>query len=208
MTDFGYEKSVFINCPFDDEYQPLLEAAVFTIHDCGFLARCSQEINDSSQQRVEKILQMIADCKYGTHDISRTELTEFDKENKLPRFNMPLELGYFLGAKRFGSGKQKQKLCLILDTEQYRYIKFCSDIKGQDISSHENNADKLIRRVRDWLNDSITDVRIPSGSKIAERYHLFENVLPLYCQTFRKDKNELTFIDFRNLVIAWLKDNT
>ncbi len=208
MTDFAYEKSVFINCPFDDEYQPLLEAAVFTIHDCGFIARCSQEINDSSQQRVEKILQMIADCKYGIHDISRTELTEFDENNKLPRFNMPLELGYFLGAKRFGSGKQKQKLCLILDTEQYRYIKFCSDIKGQDISAHENNPDKLIRRVRDWLNDSITDVRIPSGSKIAERYHLFENVLPLYCQTFRKDKNELTFIDFRNLVIAWLKDNT
>lgn len=173
MTDFSYEKSVFINCPFDDEYQPLLEATVFTIHDCGFLARCSQEINDSSQQRVEKILQMIADCKYGIHDISRTELTEFDEENKLPRFNMPLELGYFLGAKRFGRGKQKQKLCLILDTEQYRYIKFCSDIKGQDISSHENNADKLIRRVRDWLNDSITDVRVPSGSKIAERYHLF-----------------------------------
>jgi hypothetical protein len=67
-----------------------------------------------------------------------------------------------------------------------------------------------------WLNsrskklapEVIIDVRIPSGSKIAERYHLFENVLPLYCQTFRKDKNELTFIDFRNLVIAWLKDNT
>ncbi|MDQ3712241.1 MAG: hypothetical protein M3388_08495 [Acidobacteriota bacterium] len=207
MTDFAYEKSVFINCPFDDEYQPLLETAVFTIHDCGFIARCSQEINDSSQQRVEKILQMIADCKYGIHDISRTELTEFDENNKLPRFNMPLELGYFLGAKRFGSGKQKQKLCLILDTEQYRYIKFCSDIKGQDISAHENNPDKLIRRVRDWLNDSITDVRIPSGSKIAERYHLFENDLSLYCQTFKKDKNELTFIDFRNLVIAWLKDN-
>jgi len=208
MNDFDYEKSVFINCPFDDEYQSLLEAAVFSIHDCGFDAHCSQEINDSSQQRVEKILQMIADCKYGIHDISRTELAEFDKGEYLPRFNMPLELGYFLGAKRFGSGEQKDKLCLILDSEKYRYIKFCSDIKGQDISSHENNPDKLITKVRDWLNDSIDDVRIPSGSKIAERYHLFENDLPLICQTFRKEKNELTFIDFRNLVTAWLKDNT
>ncbi|MBA4124784.1 MAG: hypothetical protein H0X72_20260 [Acidobacteria bacterium] len=118
-----------------------------------------------------------------------------------------LELGYFLGAKRFGNKKQKEKLCLILDIESYRYQKFCSDIAGQDISSHGNKADRLIKAVRNWLNDSVSDVRIPSGSKIAERYHLFEDDLPLYCQTFRKDKAELTFIDFRNLVIAWLKDN-
>lgn len=200
----SYKESVFINCPFDEEYQSLFEAIIFTIHDCGFIARCSKEINDSSQVRAEKLFQMIADCKYGVHDISRTEL---DEENSLPRFNMPLELGYFLGAKRFGNKKQKEKLCLILDIESYRYQKFCSDIAGQDISSHGNKADRLIKAVRNWLNDSVSDVRIPSGSKIAERYHLFEDDLPLYCQTFRKDKAELTFIDFRNLVIAWLKDN-
>ncbi len=49
----------------------------------------------------------------------------------LPRFNMPLELGIFLGAKRFGSQKQKQKNGLILDREKYRYQSFCSDIAGQ-----------------------------------------------------------------------------
>jgi hypothetical protein len=207
MIKRSYEESVFINCPFDDEYKTLFEATIFTIHDCGFFARCSQEINDSSQQRVEKIFQMIADCKYGVHDISRTELTKFDEKHELPRFNMPLELGFFLGAKRFGVGKQKQKFCLILDSDQYRYIKFCSDIKGQDISSHENSADRLVRKVRDWLNDSIEDVRMPSGSRIAERYHFFESDLPSYCETFKKDPSELTFIDFRNLTIAWLKDN-
>ena len=205
MSRPSYEESVFINCPFDNEYYPLFEATIFTIHDCGFIARCSEEINDSSQVRVEKLFQMIADCKYGIHDISRTEL---DKENNLPRFNMPLELGYFLAAKRFGNKKQREKLCLILDIEPYRYQKFCSDIAGQDISSHNNDVDKIIKRVRDWLNDSISNVRIPSGSKIAERYHLFENDLPLYCQTFKKYRMELTFIDFRNLVIEWLKDNT
>ena len=204
MSNYRYEESVFINCPFDAEYNPLFEAIIFTIHDCGFIARCSKEINDSSQVRAEKLFQMIADCKYGIHDICRTEL---DEKNNLPRFNMPLELGYFLGAKRFGSKKQKEKLCLILDIEPYRYQKFCSDIAGQDISAHENNANKVIKRVRDWLNDSVSDVRIPSGSKISERYHLFEDDLPFYCQTFSKDKAELTFIDFRNLAIAWLKNN-
>jgi hypothetical protein len=201
----SYEESVFINCPFDQEYNSLFEAIIFTVHDCGFVARCAREVSDSSQVRIDKIFQIISDCKYGIHDISRTEL---DAINQLPRFNMPLELGFFLAAKRFGGKQQKQKLCLILDTEQFRYQKFCSDIAGQDISAHGNNADRLIKKVRDWLNDSIADVRIPSGSKIAERYHLFEDDLPLYCQTFRKDKSELTFIDFRNLVIAWLKDNS
>jgi len=152
-----------------------------------------------------KLFQMIADCKYGVHDISRTEL---DEKNNLPRFNMPLELGYFLGAKRFGNKKQKEKLGLILDVEPYRYQKFCSDIAGQDISTHENNADKIIRLIRNWLNDSVSDVRIPSGSKIAERYRLFEDDLPLYCRIFRKEKSELTFIDFRNMIVEWLKDNT
>ncbi|MCY7377040.1 MAG: hypothetical protein LH472_13860 [Pyrinomonadaceae bacterium] len=35
----------------------------------------------------------------------------------------------------------------------------------------------------------------------------FYTDLPLYCGTFRKEKSELTFIDFRNMVIEWLKDN-
>ena len=205
MSKPSYEESVFINCPFDNEYLPLFEAIIFTIHDCGFIARCAREISDSSLVRIDKIFQIISDCKYGIHDVSRTEL---DDTNNLPRFNMPLELGMFLGAKRFGSNKQKQKLCLILDTESFRYQKFCSDIAGQDISSHGNKVDELIKVVRNWLNDSITDIRIPSGSKITKRYNLFESDLPLYCQTFKKDKTELTFIDFRNLVIEWLKDNT
>ena len=205
MSKPSYEENVFINCPFDSEYLPLFEAVIFTIHDCGFVARCAREVSDSSQVRIDKIFQIISDCKYGIHDISRTDL---DDINNLPRFNMPLELGMFLGAKRFGSNRQKQKLCLILDTESFRYQKFCSDIAGQDISSHNNNVSKLIKVVRNWLNDSITDIRIPSGSKITERYYLFESDLPLYCRTFKKDKTELTFIDFRNLVIEWLKDNT
>ena len=49
---------------------------------------------------------------------------------------MPLELGLFLGAKRFGRGEQKSKTCLILDVERYRYQKFISDISGQDIAAH------------------------------------------------------------------------
>jgi hypothetical protein len=63
-------------------------------------------------------------------DLSRTELHE-----DLPRFNMPLELGIFLGAKKYGNEQNNNKACIIFDREQYRYQKFISDISGHDIKS-------------------------------------------------------------------------
>jgi len=125
-----YEDNVFINCPFDDEYKPIFDAVIFAVHDAGFVARCALEISDAAQNRFDKIVEIISECKYGIHDISRTEL---DPINSLPRFNMPLELGIFLGCSKFGGTKDRMKMCMILDKEQYRYQKFISDIAGQDI---------------------------------------------------------------------------
>jgi hypothetical protein len=121
----AYEDSVFVNCPFDDAYRSLFESIVFAVHDCGYIARSALEVDDASQVRIEKIAVIIGACRFGIHDISRTEL---DTATALPRFNMPLELGMFLGAKRYGRAEQKQKSCLILDVERHRYQKFISDI--------------------------------------------------------------------------------
>ncbi|MDR3516765.1 MAG: hypothetical protein P4M00_13185 [Azospirillaceae bacterium] len=122
-----YERSVFINCPFDPPYKPLLDAAVFAVLDCGFIPRCALEKSDSGTVRIEKIFRIIEDCKFGIHDISRTEL---DPDHRLPRFNMPFELGIFLGARHFGNGAQHAKECMIVDTESQRYQEFISDISG------------------------------------------------------------------------------
>ena len=103
---FFYTRNVFINCPFDEAYLSIFHAIIFTVFDCGYTPRCSLEIEDSSEVRIEKIAKVISECKYGIHDISRTE---FDKDTNLPRFNMPLELGMFLGAKRFGDDEQRKK---------------------------------------------------------------------------------------------------
>jgi hypothetical protein len=144
-----YADSVFVNCPFDSDYRPLFEAIVFTIHDCGYAARCALEVDDSSEVRIDKVARMISGCRLGIHDISRTEL---DSGTGLPRFNMPLELGIFLGAKRFGPEEQQLKRCLILDTEKYRYQKFISDIAGQDIAAHRGDVSEAIKAVRNFLS--------------------------------------------------------
>ena len=79
----SYEDSVFINCPFDSQYQTIFYALVFAVHDCGYVARCALEVDDSGLVRIQKIEQMISDCRFGIHDISRVES---DPQTQLPRF--------------------------------------------------------------------------------------------------------------------------
>ena len=120
-----YASNVFINCPFDNEYSPIRNAIVFAVFDCGFVPRSALEEDDGGDVRFEKIKRLISISKFGVHDISRTEL---DDINDLPRFNIPLELGVFIGATRFGDTHQRKKNTLILDKEPHRYQIFMSDI--------------------------------------------------------------------------------
>jgi hypothetical protein len=206
MPELRYEYGVFINCPFDDDYRPLLEAVVFAVHDCGYVARSSLEVTDASQVRIDKITAIIAACKLGIHDVSRTEP---DPQSQLPRFNMPLELGLFLGAKRFGSGKHKSKTCLILDVERYRYQGFISDIAGQDITAHGGKPENAIKGVRNWLSDATPrSIKIPGGAVIARRYATFRQELPAMCERLLLSADELTFNDYVLLVEEWLKLNS
>ena len=203
MTASQYENAVFVNCPFDDAYRDLFEALVFTIHDCGYVAHCALELDDGSEVRIEKVAKLIAECRLGIHDISRTEL---DAVTGLPRFNMPLELGMFLGAKRYGRSEQKRKNCLILDVERYRYHQFISDIAGQDIAAHGGDPSRAIRLVRDWLSNlTPTSLRLPGGAAIAGRFRRFQIALPTSCDQLALRPDELTFNNYVVQVEQWLK---
>lgn len=200
----GYDRNVFINCPFDDAYRTeIFRALVFAVHDCGFQTRCALETTNAAESRISKIERIIEECQYGIHDLSRTEL---DPDSNLPRFNMPLELGLFLGAKRFGSVKQKRKSALVLDIERYRYHKFISDIAGQDISAHNGKTEQAIRRVRDWLKPNNPEVSIPGGQKMARRFESFSAVFPTMCAVAGYD-DDPPFHDYVYIVCEWLKKN-
>ena len=205
MNSPKYTDNVFINCPFDTDYKPLFYAIVFAVHDCGFVARCALEEGDASQVRIDKIYSIIAECRYGIHDISRTEL---DEDFGLPRFNMPLELGIFLGAKKFGVGEQEKKKCLVMDREAYRFQKFISDIAGQDVVSHEKSLEKVVRVVRDWLRTSSERKTIPGGGVIWRRYQDFLTALPQVAQRFQLEIEDLIFNDYTFIVAEWLRTQT
>lgn len=196
-----YDLGVFINCPFDKTYKPLFDSLVFATIYCGYRARCAREIDDGSQVRVEKIFKIIEECQFGIHDLSRTEL---DRKSRLPRFNMPLELGMFLAAKRFGGFEQKKKHCLILDRQDYGYQKFISDIAGQDIRSHSRDIKEAISAVRDWLR-TFSKRSLPGGTEIYRQYLKFGTELPDICKKLRLKRAELTFNDLANIVTEWIK---
>jgi hypothetical protein len=194
--------SVFINCPFDKQYQPIFDAIVFCVVACGFEPRCTLELTDAGEVRIENIYRLIAQCNHSIQDISRTEVE--DQPFRLPRFNMPLELGIFLGAKRFGR-RSSRKRCLIMDRAPYRYKRFISDIGGQDIKAHYTKPVNAIRHVRDWLQSAPGKAAIPGGTKIWQDYQRFRRELPVIAEEAQLDPAQLTFIDYLQLVTNWLK---
>ena len=204
MASGAYNTNVFVNCPFDEQYRDIFRAIVFTVIECGFSVRCALELDDATQVRIKKIENLVKRSRYGIHDLSRTEL---DSTSGLPRFNMPLESGLFLGAKCFGDTTQKRKSAMILDCERYRYQKFISDIAGQDIKSHENDYRITIVLVRDWLSAQSRRKSLPGGQRITNNYEEFRLMLPSICNELKFDpEDQLPFNDYTNAVRYWLRD--
>ena len=194
-------EGVFINVPFDRRYKKLFDALVFAVHDCGFRARGAREQDDGSEIRLQKLYKIIGECRYGIHDLSRVTL---DTHNRLPRFNMPLELGIFLGAKRFGGVSQSRKSCLILERDPHRYQIFCSDIGGQDVQAHHNDVASAVGAVRGWLQAASRRGALRGAREMTGRYVQFRIELPAICRAAGLDARDLTFLDYRTLVTEWI----
>jgi hypothetical protein len=143
-----FDRSVFINCPFDEDFSPLLQAMAFCVVYLGFHPRLAPENSDNAVARLDRILELIRGSKYGIHDLTRCKSTA---AGEFSRMNMPFELGLDHACSRFGSGHLSQKRILILEESRYDYQKTLSDISGWDIQPHGGNHEKAVRHVRTWL---------------------------------------------------------
>ncbi len=206
MISPSYDDNIFINCPFDHEYRRLFQALMFGVHDCGLVARSALEVVDGAEVRIDKIQRIIAECRHSIHDLSRTGL---DSRTGLPRMNMPFELGLFLGAKRYGTGAQRKKTCIILDRDERRFRDFLSDIAGQDVRAHNDDPADLIREVRNALvTTRPAGVELPSGRFIAERFSVFEQEMPRLCAVLNLDPDDLGHRDLIRVITGWLMENS
>lgn len=197
-----FESNVFINCPFDKFYVPLLQPLLFTVLYLDLTPLVS-ETKSSGQVRVQQIKKIILASKYSIHDISRSEALQ---NKDLPRFNMPFEMGLDLGCQSFGKGKRMFKKSLVLEKTKYNYQKIISDIAGQDIENHNDNPEELVRKVRNWFA-AVLNTHQPGPALIWESYNNFLNWMNerLKKEAFSKDDIEsLPVSNFILLAKQWI----
>lgn len=145
----GFDRNVFVNCPFDEEYIPLLRPLLFTILYLGLEPQIASRALNSAEPRVENIVRLIRSSRFGIHDLSRLQAKE---KGEYYRLNMPFELGLDIGCQLFRGRKWAGKMCLILEAESYRYQAALSDLSNSNIAVHGNDARTLTAEVRNWLN--------------------------------------------------------
>jgi hypothetical protein len=167
----AFEQSVFINCPFDEEYAPILEALLFCVIDLGFTPRIATESNDGAENRLDKIRVLIESSKFSIHDLSRAQAR---KEGEYYRLNMPFELGIDYGCRQYFKRGRGQKRILILEEKPYRYQASLSDLAGCDIQVHSAQYDEAIRQVRNWLVSESHMNDAPGASLIIGHYAAFQ----------------------------------
>jgi hypothetical protein len=148
LTASDFDRSVFINCPFDADYEPILKALLFCVMRFGLKPRIATETSNAGETRIAKIERLILDSKFSIHDLSRCQALAAGEHY---RMNMPFELGMDFASARFGPGALRTKQLLVLEEQPYRYQAAISDLAGMDIVHHEGKPDLAMKKVRNWL---------------------------------------------------------
>lgn len=201
----SFEESVFVNCPFDKQYRPLLRPLLFTIIYLGFAPRLTLENLDSGKPRFQKIVALIRNSAYAIHDLSRVKAL---KKGEYFRLNMPFELGLDVGCRVYKKGRWARKKCLILETRRYHYQAAISDISNSDIEAHNNEPERVVFHVRNWLNNE-ADLSAHGPSRIWGAFNEFmaDNYDALTKRGFsRKDIYDLPINELIRYMKRWVKE--
>ncbi len=150
-----FDSSVFINCPYDEEYRDLLRALLFVLKRLGLEPRLASERFNSAEPRMEKICELIPLCKFSIHDLSRTAA---DPRTNLARMNMPFELGIDWGwdlaeRNRLKLKVGKLKAFLILEELSGGLKTAASDLGQSDFKTHGSDPRLLTQAVRAFFWD-------------------------------------------------------
>jgi hypothetical protein len=202
-----FEKNVFINCPFDPKYYPLLRPLLFTIVYLGFNPKIALERSDSGEQRIDKICELIRESKYSVHDLSRLKSS---KRNEFYRLNMPFELGIDYGSRRFASNYLKGKKYLILEKEAFNYRKALSDISGVDIKNHDNKPAKMVQAIRNWFVETVGLSNVAGPTAIWYKFNDFTSDFYTRRQNegfSDEDLNMMPVREYINFMKSWLRAN-
>ena len=168
-VDVSFNRNVFINCPFDEQYYPLLKTLLYVVKSAGLNPRIALERNDSGEVRLNKIKELVESSKYSIHDLSRVKSKKLDEYFRL---NMPFELGLDLGCRDYHQAAHyRMKKFLILEEEKYSTQKALSDLSFADCKCHQGDAEELVYEVRNWFVEN--GISMKSASSIWDGYNVF-----------------------------------
>jgi hypothetical protein len=189
---------VFINCPFDDEYYPLLRSILFTCCKFDLHPQISETLN-AVKSRIITIQEMMEKSKFSIHDLSRNRSRSVDE---FARFNMPFELGmdYIL------TRQNPEKSMIIFDKNPHDYDRYLSDLSGNDIKTHNNDITIIVKAIRNWLIKYFQEG--PSYSEIIDEFNLFESDFLEKMKNLKLDinnPNDLPKHELIKLMYAYIK---
>jgi hypothetical protein len=133
---------VFLNIPYDAKFEDLFLAYITGIVALGFVPRATLEI-PGGDRRLEKIFDLIGECRYSIHDLSRVQLDR--RPPRVPRFNMPFELG--LTVARHWKAKSDRHVWFVCESMEHRLLKSLSDLNGTDPCVHGGTAPGVLREL-------------------------------------------------------------
>lgn len=139
-SDSTASADVFLNVPYDKDYEPVLLALTAALVALGRTPRLTFQVPDDGAGRIKRIIDLIRKCPVSFHDLSAVELP--------PRFNMPFELGLACAVQHL----RKKHRYFILEAEPHRLDKHLSDLKGVDHKIHHRNPANAIAAVLEVLD--------------------------------------------------------
>ena len=137
--------SVFINAPFDADYEKLFDALVFGSVCCGFLPRSALETGSTGVARLDRITASLSSSKYSMHDLSRCH---GGGDFNFARFNMPLELGMAI-THAYSDRRAHEWFAIVYRGHDYSL--YASDLVGFDLKSHDGTVETILPPYMAWL---------------------------------------------------------
>jgi hypothetical protein len=153
-------RSVFLNGPYDKQYAPLFIALIAGLVALGRAPRCALEAQSDGRARNEQIYRLLAGCGSSISDLSRVTLSG---KFRVPRFNMPFELGIAFALAQ-GNGHR-----IFVFEEQRRLQATLSDMNGFDAFIHGGTQEGVLYRILDCFARPRETPRFTDLKSLTER---------------------------------------
>ena len=165
-------ESVFLNIPYDSPFENLYLAYIAGVSAFGLKPTAALEI-PTSYRRLDRIIDLIQQCNYSIHDLSRVQLDR--SHPRTPRFNMPFELGLTVALEKVAVPGHAWVVC---ESKRFRLKKSLTDLDGTDPYVHDGTIRGLFRELG---NAFVRSRHQPTVDEMAKVYRIlranFKSVL-------------------------------